>query len=80
MHTAFAGVKRYFAERLEKHGVYSSHSPLKRAVSLQGFKNEAYFVYAALVWGKIYYETSNSDGHEWTPLDSHGSHRIPFDK
>ena len=64
MHTAFAGVKRYFALRLEKLGVYSSHSPLKRAVSLQGFKNEEYFLYAVLVWGKVYYETSNSDGHE----------------
>ena len=48
-------------------------------VSLQGSKNEAYFVYAALVWGKVYHKTSNSDGHGWTPLDSHGSHRIPFD-
>ena len=66
--------KALFCFKVEKQGIYSSHSRLKRAVSLHGFKNEAYFVYTALVF------SSDSDGHEWTPLDSHGPHRIPFDK
>ena len=66
--------KALFSFKVEKQGIYSSHSRLKRAVSLHGFKNEAYFVYTALVF------SSDSDGHERTPLDSHGPHRILFDK
>ena len=41
--------KALFCFKVEKQGIYSSHSRLKRAVSLHGFKNEAYFVYTALV-------------------------------
>ena len=41
--------KTLFCFMVEKQGIYSSHSRLKRAVSLHGFKNEAYFVYTALV-------------------------------
>ena len=70
--------KALFCFKVEKQGIYLIHSCLKRAVSLHGFKNEAYFVYTALVWG--YHKTSDSDGHEWTLLGSHGPRRIPFDK
>ena len=80
MDTAFVRVKRCFALRL-KNKVYiqviRAWNELFRFMALRT-RHISFILHLSEV--KFTTRTSDSDGHRWTPLGSHGPHRIPFEK